>query len=320
MRIVVALGGNALSPRGRPLSFDVQQRSAAAAARALAPVVAEHTVVLTHGNGPQVGLLALQSEAYHEVAGYPLDVLVAETEGMIGYILETELDRLVDRPILTVLTRTVVDPADPAFDDPTKPIGPLYEVTGDASRLADERGWQLRVDGPGVRRVVASPEPLRIVQSDLIRRLSDDGVLVICAGGGGIPVVEVDGFTRGIEAVVDKDMASSLLARDLDADAFVCLTDVDGVYEGWRTTAERLVLEADVGWLRERSFAAGSMGPKVEAACRFVEATGHPAFIGPLDRVSELLTGRAGTRVVAGPAPARLGSPAFTVASADPDR
>ena len=297
VRIVIALGGNALIPRGQRLDFEVQQRSARVAATALAPVISEHQVVVTHGNGPQVGLLALQSEAYAEVASYPLDVLVAETEGMIGYILETELDRVVDLPILTVLTRTVVRADDPAFADPTKPIGPLYENLAVTRRLAVERGWEFRVDGPGLRRVVPSPNPIRIVQSDLIRRLSDDGILVVCAGGGGIPVVEEEGTTRGVEAVVDKDLASSLLAVELDADAFVCLTDVHGVFDRWGEPDQRLVRGESTEWFRAHEFAAGSMGPKVEAACRFAEATGRPGFIGALDEVVELLAGSAGTRV-----------------------
>jgi carbamate kinase len=297
VRIVIALGGNALIPRGQSLDFETQQRSARIASAALAPVIGRHQVVVTHGNGPQVGLLALQSESYAEVPSYPLDVLVAESEGMIGYILETELARVVDLPILTILTRTVVRADDPAFLDPTKPIGPLYENLAATRRLADERGWEFRVDGPGLRRVVPSPNPVRIVQRDLIRSLSDDGVLVICGGGGGIPVVEEDHTIRGVEAVVDKDLASSLLAIELDADAFVCLTDVHGVFENWGEPDQRLVRRQPTDWFRARSFAEGSMGPKVEAACRFAEATGRPGFIGALGEVSELLAGRAGTRV-----------------------
>ncbi|HSJ27174.1 MAG TPA: carbamate kinase [Acidimicrobiia bacterium] len=300
MRVVVALGGNALLPRGKGLDFTVQQSAAREAAASLAPLASRHRMVLTHGNGPQVGLLALQSESYGDVASYPLDVLVAESEGMIGYILETELERMVDVPILTVLTRTVVRADDPAFEDPTKPIGPIYPVVSDAQRLATERGWQFRMDGPGMRRVVASPEPVRIVQAPLIRRLSDDGILVICGGGGGIPVVDANGATAGIEAVVDKDLASSLLASSLQADVFMALTDVDGVYEGWGEPDRALVRRAGVEWFRSRSFESGSMGPKVEAACRFVERLGGRAFIGRLDQASQILGGEAGTEVVAG--------------------
>jgi carbamate kinase len=296
LRIVIALGGNALLPRGERLEFEVQRRSAEAAARSLAPVIEQHQVVLTHGNGPQVGLRALPSEAYREVPGYPLDVLVAESEGMIGYILETELDRVVDVPILTVLSRTVVKPDDPAFLDPTKPIGPLYENTGIVRRLA-ARGWQLRLDGSAFRRVVPSPEPVRIVQSDLIRMLVEHRVLVICAGGGGVPVVERDGHTHGVEAVVDKDLASALLAIELDADLFVSLTDVDGVFEGWNTPDQRHIAAGTPDLFRELDLPSGSMGPKVEAACRFVEATGKRAAIGRLDRAEQVVSGQAGTSI-----------------------
>jgi carbamate kinase len=254
-------------------------------------------VVITHGNGPQVGLLALQSDAYDEVATYPLDVLVAESEGMIGYILETELDRVLDVPILTVLSRTVVRADDPAFEEPTKPIGPIYETTGTLRRLA-ERGWQLRAEGTAFRRVVPSPEPVRIVQIELIRMLVDHGVLVVCAGGGGIPVVERDGETEGVEAVVDKDYASSLLAIELGADLFVSLTDVDGVFEGWGTPDQLLIGAGTPGRLRSLSLPAGSMGPKVEAACRFTEATGNRSAIGRLDQADLVVAGLAGTQVV----------------------
>lgn len=305
MRLVIALGGNALLPRGQRLEFETQRRSAATAAMALAPVVNRHQVVLTHGNGPQVGLLALQAEAYHEVAGYPLDVLVAETEGMIGYILETELDRFLDTPIITILSRTVVSAGDPAFQNPTKPIGPVYEDSVELRKSAAERGWDLRPDGDAMRRVVASPDPIRIVQSGLIAKLVESGVLVICAGGGGIPVVEEDGYTRGVEAVVDKDLASSLLAVELGADMLVCLTDVDGVYEGWGGPNRRLIRRENTDWFRSRRFAAGSMRPKIEAACRFVEATGGNAAIGCLEEVDAVVEGESGTMIV--PAKERIG-------------
>lgn len=306
MRLVIALGGNALLPRGQRLEFETQQRSAAAAATALAPVIRRHEVVLTHGNGPQVGLLALQSEAYPEVSEYPLDVLVAETEGMIGYILETELDRFLDTPIITMLSRTVVSADDPAFQDPTKPIGPVYEDSVELRKLAAERGWDLRPDGDAIRRVVASPDPIRIIQSSLVGTLLDSGVLVICAGGGGIPVVEEDGHTHGVEAVVDKDLASSLLAVELGADMFICLTDVDGVYEDWDRPERHLIRRESTDWFRARRFAAGSMGPKIEAACRFVETAGAPAAIGRLEDVAAVVEGQAGT--VIEPVRERIGS------------
>ncbi len=296
VRVLIALGGNALIPRGEPLEVDVQRRAARAAASALAPAIEHHQVILTHGNGPQVGLLALQAEAYEDVPGYPLDVLVAESEGMIGYILETEMSRVTDQPILTVLTRTVVRATDPAFQHPTKPIGPRYRRDDTIRRLA-ERGWDLRTDGDAFRRVVPSPEPIRILQSELIRMLVDAGVLVICAGGGGIPVIESDGQTFGVEAVVDKDLTSALLAIDLAADRFISLTDVDGVYEGWGTPTSQLIRTATPGRLRALDLEAGSMGPKVEAACRFVEATGNPASIGRLRQAAGIVDGAAGTTV-----------------------
>lgn len=297
MRVLIALGGNALSPRRQPLEFDVQRNAAERAANALRSVLADNRVVLTHGNGPQVGLLALQGAAFHDVGLYPLDVLVAETEGMIGYILETEIDRVFEGEILTLLTRTVVDPEDRAFEWPTKPIGPVYDDIDAAQILAGEHQWVLAQDGTGVRRVVASPEPQGIVQADLIGRLVDDGVLVICAGGGGVPVVDHDGWTEGIEAVVDKDLASALLARLIGADRFVSLTDVAAVIDGWQTDSERPIRRASPTELRHRDFASGSMGPKVEAACRFVEATGRSAAIGRLEDAEAVVAGNSGTQI-----------------------
>ncbi len=294
---MVALGGNALLPRGEPLTFAVQQHSAAAAAYALAPIITQHQVVITHGNGPQVGLLALQSEAYPEVAGYPLDVLVAESEGMIGYILENELDRVTQVPTLTILTRTVVRADDEAFSHPTKPIGPLYPDTPEVRSVAKAKGWTLGDDGDSLRRLVASPDPVRVVQAPLIRSLLRQGVLVVCAGGGGIPVVEESGRRQGVEAVVDKDLASSLLARQLGAEMLVCLTDVEGVMENWGTAEPRLIRHTDPETLRTMTFATGSMAPKVEATCRFVEATGRPAAVGRLEDVAAVVVGEAGTLI-----------------------
>lgn len=301
MRLLIALGDMAISPSRQPLEFDVQRKAAERAARALAPVLAANRVVLTHGNGPQVGLLALQGAAPHEVGLYPLDVLVAETDGMIGYLLETEIDRVFDGDILTMLTRTVVDPCDRAFAWPTKPIGPVYDDVDAAQILAGAHHWALARDGDGVRRVVASPEPQGIVQADLIGRLADQGVLVICAGGGGVPVVDHDGWTEGVEALVDKDLASALLAQLIGAEMFLSLTDVPAVVDGWGTDGARQIERAGPGDLRSRSFAPGSMGPKVEAACRFVEATGGTAVIGCLDDAAGVVAGTAGTRVTPDP-------------------
>jgi carbamate kinase len=294
-RVVVALGGNALLRRGEPLEAASQARAARDAARILARASLTHQLVITHGNGPQVGLLALMSDAYTETEPYPLDVLDAETEGQIGYVLEMQLDNFIDhQDTATVITRIVVDADDPAFESPSKFIGPVY-TDAEASEAADRRGWTVARDGHGWRRVVPSPEPRRIVQLGAIGRLVDAGFLVVCAGGGGVPVVEDDqGRHRGVEAVIDKDLASSLLASRLGADSLVLVTDVDAVYDD-----ERAIARATPEGLRTRQYPAGSMGPKVEAACRFVEQTGGTAAIGSLDEVDEILEGRAGTQVTA---------------------
>jgi carbamate kinase len=298
MLVVVALGGNALLRRGEPLEAEVQRHNAAAAAESLAPLAADHQIVVTHGNGPQVGLLALQAAAYAAVPPYPLDVLGAESEGMIGYLLEQELEnRLPDAEVCTLLTQVEVDPDDPAFREPSKPIGPVYhEATAQA--LADQRGWAVAPDGEGYRRVVPSPKPKRVIELSTIRLLVRAGVLVICAGGGGIPVVvDAGGAVHGVEAVVDKDHAAALLAGSLGAEALLLLSDVDAVHTGWRTADDRPVREATPDQLRAYDFAPGSMGPKVEAVCAFVEATGGTAAIGDLGDATALLDGAAGTRV-----------------------
>ena len=298
-RAVVALGGNALLRRGEPLEAANQARAARDAARTLARASLTRELVITHGNGPQVGLLALMSDAYTETEPYPLDVLDAETEGQIGYVLEMQLDNFIDhQDTVAVITRIVVDADDPAFRSPSKFIGPVY-TGAEASEAADRHGWTVARDGDGWRRVVPSPEPRRIVQLHAIEQLVDAGFVVVCAGGGGVPVVEdEDGRHRGIEAVIDKDLASSLLAIDLGADTLVLATDVDAVYDD-----DLPIARATPEGLRTRQFPAGSMGPKVEAACRFVERTGGTAAIGSLDEVQEMLDGRAGTQVSsAGPA------------------
>jgi carbamate kinase len=299
VRIVAALGGNALLRRGEPLTAESQRRNLARAVRALAPLGREHELVVTHGNGPQVGLLALQSLAYDEARPYPLDVLGAESEGMIGYLLEQELvNALPDRPVATLLTQVVVDATDPAFERPTKPIGPVYHEA-EARRLARERGWSIACDGDGWRRVVPSPEPRRIVELSTIRLLVDAGVLVVCAGGGGIPVLaDSAGALRGVEAVIDKDLAAALLATSLGADGLVLLTDVGAVYRGYGTTAAEAIREATPAELRSEPLPSGSMGPKAEAACRFVEQTGCRAAIGALEDAVALVDGEGGTQVV----------------------
>jgi carbamate kinase len=298
-RVVVALGGNALLRRGEPLEAANQARAAHAAAAALAQVSDTHQLVVTHGNGPQVGLLALIGDAYTETAPYPLDVLGSETEGQIGYVLELALDNAVaEQATVTVLTRVVVDPADVAFSAPSKFIGPVY-AERQARVLAAEHQWTVKRDGDVWRRVVASPEPRRIVQRDAIEHLVDGGFLVICAGGGGIPVTEdAAGRQQGVEAVIDKDLASALLAEDLRADVLILATDVPTVYADYRTEAQRPISCASPAQLRAEQFAAGSMGPKVEAVCRFVERTGARAAIGNLNDITELLNGRSGTQVL----------------------
>ena len=301
MLVVTALGGNALLRRGEPADVTTQRGNVATAVEAIAAVAAEHEVVVTHGNGPQVGLLALQGEAYEEVDPYPLDVLGAETEGMIGYLLEQELvNELGDARVATLLTQVVVDAGDSAFERPTKPIGPVFDRET-AARLAAARGWTLAQDGGGQRRVVASPEPRSIVELPTIRLLVEAGVIVVCVGGGGIPVLLDDqGRLRGAEAVIDKDLAAALLARSLEADALLLLTDVPAVEVGWGTPDATPLGEVTSAELRAIDFQAGSMGPKVEAACRFAEATGAVAGIGALGDAAAILRGERGTRVSSG--------------------
>lgn len=309
MKILVALGGNALLRRGEPADAATQRRNVEEAAAGLAEVAAEHDVVITHGNGPQVGLLALQSESYRSVTPYPLDVLGAESEGMVGHLLELALrNQLPEQEIVTVLTETVVDPDDPAFEEPTKPIGPIYS-SGEAARLRAERGWVMGRDGGRWRRLVPSPEPRAISELRSLRLLVDAGALVICAGGGGIPVtVGTDGRLRGVEGVVDKDLTASLLARRLGADLLLMLTDVDAVHLEWGRPGDHVLREAAADQLRAMSFASGSMAPKVEAACRFVEATDRPAAIGALADAARIVRGNAGTTILAGHASPSLPS------------
>jgi carbamate kinase len=299
MRLVIALGGNALLRRGEPLTAANQRHNVGVAAAALAPLAGEHQLVITHGNGPQVGLLALQQAGQPE-SGYPLDVLDAETEGMIGYLLEQELmNRLPGRDCATLLTQIEVDPDDPAFRRPTKPIGPVYDRSR-AERLAAAHGWSMAPDGDHYRRVVPSPEPRRILELAVIERLSRAGVIVICAGGGGIPAVRAaDGRLAGIEAVIDKDLASGLLARELRADALLMLTDVDAVYSGWGGPDARPIRRSSPQALQAHDFAPGSMGPKVAAAIEFVTRGGGIAGIGRLEDAAVILRGEAGTLVTA---------------------
>jgi carbamate kinase len=302
MKVVVALGGNALLKRGEPMTADAQRGNVRVAAEALAQVAREHQLVISHGNGPQVGLLALEAAAYEEVEAYPFDILGAETQGMIGYLIEQELGNFLpfEVPLATILTMVEVDPEDPAFTNPTKFVGPVYDRET-ADRLAAENGWIVKADGDKWRRVVPSPRPKRIFEIRPMRWLIERGVVVICAGGGGIPTMYAPGEDRhlvGVEAVIDKDLATSLLARELDADVFVMATDVDGVYADWGTPSQRRLDKTTPDELRAMDFAAGSMGPKVDAATEFA-ATGKRAVIGSLEQIDGLVAGTAGTNVVA---------------------
>jgi carbamate kinase len=304
VRVVVALGGNALLRRGEPLTAENQRANARIACRALAPLALEHDLVIAHGNGPQVGLLALQGSAYTAVEPYPLDVLGAQTEGMIGYLIQQELgnELPIEKRLASLLTLIEVDRQDPAFENPTKPIGPVY-AEEEAAKLASQKGWVFKPDGDYFRRVVPSPLPVRIFGLEPVEWLLEQGCVVICAGGGGIPVMyteeEVPAGRRlvGIEAVIDKDLASALLAKELHADALTIVTDVDAVYVDWGTPEQRPIRRATPKALARTEFAAGSMGPKVRAACSFVEQTGGVAAIGSMADTPALLRGEAGTTV-----------------------
>lgn len=299
MRIVIALGGNALLQRGQPMTAENQRANIATAAQSIAAVAHGNEIVVAHGNGPQVGLLALQAAAYHDVAPYPLDVLGAQTEAMIGYIIEQELGNLLpaDQSLATILTMIEVNRDDPAFNHPTKPIGPIYDRET-AERLKAASGWTIAPDGDMFRRVVASPKPKRIFEIGPIRSLVERGTIVICAGGGGIPTMyDDDGKLHGVEAVIDKDLASALLAEQLDADLLVIATDVDGVYTGWGTPDQTRLGEVSPEELTDLQLPAGSMGPKVQAACGFARNTGNDAVIGSLVDIAKIVHGTAGTRV-----------------------
>ena len=301
MRIVIALGGNALLRRGEPLTSEVQRRNVRTAAEAIAPLAAGNELVISHGNGPQVGLLALQGAAYKPDEAFPLDELGAQTEGMIGYVIEQELGNLLpfEVPFATLLTMVEVDPADPGFQNPTKFVGPVYEKA-DADRIAAQKSWVFKQDGAKWRRVVASPVPKRIFEIRPIRWLLERGTVVICAGGGGIPTAYEPGAQRklvGIEAVVDKDACSELLAREVAADLYLMATDADAVFLDFGTPKQRGIHRAHPDALAQHRFPAGSMGPKVEAACHFARATGHTAAIGALTDIAAIVRGEKGTLV-----------------------
>jgi carbamate kinase len=298
--IVIALGGNALSRKGETLEAEAQKSNIEKAASLIAEIAAERKVVVTHGNGPQVGLLALQAYAYKAISPYPLDVLGAESEGMIGYLLEQELTNCLRQTrVATLLTQVVVDSEDPAFDAPTKPIGPVYAEL-DAQRLSENLNWPMANAGEGFRRVVASPIPQRILEIGIIRLLVEADVLVICAGGGGIPVtISESGLVEGVEAVIDKDRSAALLATEIGASELLILTDIDAVYSDWGTPRSRSIKVASPDQLQKYSFDNGSMGPKVYSACDFA-ATGGIARIGALEDALSVLNGDAGTTVSQG--------------------
>ncbi len=299
MRIVVALGGNALLKRGEPASADAQRKNVRLAAAQLATAAAGNDLVISHGNGPQVGLLALQGATRPQVERFPLDVLDAETEGMIGYMIELELGNLLrrERACATLLTMVEVSADDPAFSCPDKPIGAIY-TAAEAAVAKREKGWTMAQDGDAYRRVVPSPKPVRLLEMEPVRALIERGTVVICAGGGGIPVIaDANGHHQGVEAVVDKDRSAALLAREIRADLLVIATDVRSVYLDWGTPSARPILCASPDALGALGFAAGSMGPKVEAASEFARSTRHRAVIGALADIDRLIAGTAGTSI-----------------------
>jgi carbamate kinase len=302
VRIVVALGGNALLQRGQKPDADVQEANVSRAVAALAPLAHEHELVLTHGNGPQVGVLALQSASDPNLTTpYPFDVIGAQTQGMIGYwLLQSMQNVLPGRQVAAIINQTLVEAHDPAFQDPTKFVGEVYSEE-QAKKLAAERGWIVKADGEHWRRVVGSPRPQRVVETRLIRLLLNSGAVVVCAGGGGVPVVRNEhGRLEGVEAVVDKDLTTSVLAEALDADALLVLTDVPHVQRNFGTPDAEPILRATPASLRREDFPAGSMGPKVDAVSRFVEVTGDMAAIGRLEDAVDIINGEAGTIITPG--------------------
>lgn len=297
--VVVALGGNALLRRGEPLEASIQRQNIATAATTIAAIAQQYNVVLVHGNGPQVGLLALQGLEYKQVMPYPLDVLGSETQGMIGYILMQELKNLLpQQEVSCMLTQMLVDPQDPAFADPTKPIGPVYQEA-EARELAEKFQWTVKADGQYFRRVVPSPKPIGIVECDAIETLIKRNHLVICAGGGGIPVKRENNKLVGVEAVIDKDMSAAYLAKQLNADALLILTDADAVYLDWGKATQKAITSITPRALAHYHFDAGSMGPKIEASCEFINQGGKLVGIGALDDGLKILKGLAGTNIIA---------------------
>ena len=299
MRIVIALGGNALLRRGEPLTFENQRQNIKIACEQIAKIWPNNELVIAHGNGPQVGLLALQGAAYTEVPTYPLDVLGAESVGMIGYMIQQELGNLVpfDVPLATILSQVEVDKNDPAFKNPTKPIGPVYSKE-EAERLAKEKNWSIAQDGDKYRRVVPSPLPKRIFEIRPVKWLLERGSIVICAGGGGIPTYYDEQHNlHGVEAVIDKDLCSALLAENLDADLFIIATDVSAAFIDWGKDTQKAIASAHPDAIKEIGFASGSMGPKVQAPINFARYSGKDAVIGSLSDIVDIVKGKAGTRI-----------------------
>ncbi|MGR5228920.1 carbamate kinase [Photobacterium damselae] len=297
--VVVALGGNALLRRGEPLEAEIQRQNIATAAKTIAQIAEEYNVVLVHGNGPQVGLLALQGLEFKKVAPYPLDVLGSETQGMIGYMLMQELKNLLpEQNVSCMLTQMSVDPNDPAFADPTKPIGPVYDEA-EAREMAEKYHWTVKPDGQYFRRVVPSPLPTGIIEKDAINTLLENDHLVICTGGGGIPVKHENGQLVGVEAVIDKDMSAAFLAKQLEADALLILTDADAVYLDWGKPTQKALSSTTPSELSQYTFDAGSMGPKIEASCEFIKQGGKLVGIGSLADGLRILKGERGTNIIA---------------------
>ena len=303
MRVVIALGGNAILKRGEVMSAENQRTNVKRAALAINEVIkAGHEVIITHGNGPQVGLLALQGLAYDANSASPIDVLTAETEGMIGYMIEQELGNIItpEHEVATLLTQIEVDVGDSAFKNPTKPIGLLYDKKK-AVALTAKYGWSMVADGSHFRRSVPSPAPRRILEIGIIQLLIKHGITVICVGGGGIPVVKRDdGSFIGVEAVIDKDFASALLAEEIKADALLLLTDVDGVYLGWGTEQQKQLRQITTDEIKTHTFATGSMAPKVQASLDFLGKGGKTVGIGKMEEALQILNGQAGTIIVSG--------------------
>ena len=298
MLFVIALGGNALLQRGQPLEAEVLKKNVKAAAKVIAELAGEHQVLVVHGNGPQVGLLALQAEAYKTVHPYPLDILGAESQGMIGYLLQQEIDNYHHDACVTLLTQVVVDKADPAFKQPTKPIGPVYTAE-QAEAIVQEHDWVLKKEeGDYLRRVVPSPKPCHVCELSAIESLLAQRIVVIAGGGGGIPCLQENGHLVGVEAVVDKDLTAALLAQKLDADQLVILTDTDYVYRHWGEASADPIKRISADEISALSFAEGSMQPKVEAAVQFVRHCKRPAYIGNLHQLQAIVTGVSGTKII----------------------